>query len=102
MTIASDRTQLGGNSANQLRALVTRIQQVEDVIADCNNDKKEIYGEAKASGFDKRAIRRVVQRLKSDRTQLDEFEAMVDLYEQIVQNVDAEIAAKGKDFDPLE
>ena len=42
---------------NQLRAIVERIEQVEDEIKDLTEAKKEIYAEAKSNGFDVKVLR---------------------------------------------
>ena len=43
----------------QLRAIVERIEQVDDEIKDLTEAKKEIYAEAKSNGFDVKILREV-------------------------------------------
>ncbi len=89
MTGAEDRhhNSLGGAAADQLRAYVTRIERLGEEIDGLNGDKREVYGEAKAAGFDKPTMRKLIQRRRKDRSDLQEEDALLELYEAIVTNV---------------
>jgi uncharacterized protein (UPF0335 family) len=65
---------------NQLRAIVERIEQVEDEIKDLTEAKKEIYAEAKSHGFDVKVLREVIRLRKQDQKERDEHETHLDLY----------------------
>jgi uncharacterized protein (UPF0335 family) len=71
----------GGNTAReQLRSFVERIERLEEekkVIAD---DIKDVYGEAKAMGFDTKVLRRVIAIRKQDENERLEQEAVLDTY----------------------
>lgn len=67
-------------SHDQLRAFVERIERIEEEIKACNDDKKEIYAEAKGNGFDTKAIKIVVKERRADPSELMELEAIVGLY----------------------
>ncbi len=86
---------LGGNSADQLRAYVIRIERLEAEIAELNNDKKDIYAEVKACGFNKKALRKLIMRRKKDTYEVQEEDELLDTYETAVHA--AETATK----DPL-
>lgn len=45
-----------------------------------SDDRKEIFAEAKAFGFDTRAIRAIVKMRKMDQAERQEAEAILDLY----------------------
>ena len=64
----------------QLRALVERIEQIEDEIKDLTEAKKEIYAEAKSNGFDVKVLREVIRVRKQDQKERDEHETLLDLY----------------------
>lgn len=64
----------------QLKAFVERIERLESEIKELNSDKSDIYSEAKASGFDVRALKAVVARRRKDPNEADEHDALVDLY----------------------
>jgi uncharacterized protein (UPF0335 family) len=65
---------------NQLRAIVERIEQVEDEIKDLTEAKKEIFAEAKSNGFDVKVLREVIRVRKQDQKERDEHETLLDLY----------------------
>jgi uncharacterized protein (UPF0335 family) len=65
---------------NQLRAIVERIEQVEDEIKDLTEAKKEIYAEAKSNGFDVKVLREIIRLRKQDQKERDEHETLLDLY----------------------
>ena len=64
----------------QLRAIVERIERLEEEKKALADDIKEVYGEAKANGFDTKTLRKVVTLRKKDRSEREEEEAMLDLY----------------------
>jgi len=65
---------------NQLRAIVERIEQVDDEINDLAEAKREIYAEAKSNGFDVKVLREVIRVRKQDQKERDEHETLLDLY----------------------
>lgn len=78
--MAQAAAQTGGIARDQLRAFVERIERLEEEKAVLTGDIREVYAEAKANGFDVKALRRVVRERKLDRAELQEQEAIVDLY----------------------
>lgn len=64
----------------QLRSFVERIERVEEEIRAMNDDKKEIYSEAKGNGFDTKVLKRVIQIRRQDHAERMEQEAILDLY----------------------
>jgi uncharacterized protein (UPF0335 family) len=69
----------------QLRAIVERIEQVEDEIKDLSEAKKEIYAEAKSNGFDVKVLREVIRLRKQDQKERDEQESLLDTYMQAIK-----------------
>ena len=69
----------GGVAGDQLRALVERIEHVEEEIKALTEDKKDIYAEAKGQGFDVKVIREVVRIRKKDPKERAEHAMLVDL-----------------------
>jgi len=51
-----------GIAGDQLRAIVERIEHVEDEIKELTEAKKEIYLEAKGNGFDVKILREVIRK----------------------------------------
>ena len=73
----------------QLRAIVERIEQVDDEIKDLTESKKEIYAEAKSNGFDVKVLREVIRVRKQDQKERDEQESLLDLYMQAIKAASA-------------
>lgn len=65
---------------DQLRAFIERLERVEEEIRTLNDDKKEIYSEAKSTGFDTKIMKRVLAIRRQDRDQRLEEEAILDTY----------------------
>jgi uncharacterized protein (UPF0335 family) len=70
----------GDVAGDQLRALVERIEQVEEEIKELTEAKKEIYLEAKGNGFDVKVLREVVRVRKQDQKEREEHETLLDVY----------------------
>jgi uncharacterized protein (UPF0335 family) len=70
----------GGVAGDQLRALVERIEHVEEEIKALTEDKKDIYAEAKGQGFDVKILREVVRIRKKDSKEQDEAATLLDVY----------------------
>ena len=64
----------------QLKSLVERIEKLEEEKKTIADDIKEIYGEAKAHGFDTKILRKVIGLRKKDLHEREEEEAILDLY----------------------
>lgn len=67
-------------AAGQLRALIERIERLEEEKKTIADDIKEVYAEAKGTGFDTAAIRQLVRLRKKDQAERQEEEAILDLY----------------------
>lgn len=65
---------------DQLRAFVERVERMDEELKAINDDKKEIYAEAKANGFDVKALKAVIAARRKDEADRLEFEALIDLY----------------------
>lgn len=68
------------NSDGQLKAIVERVEFVEAELREKQDDRKEIYLEAKSSGLDVAAIRAIVRMRREDPAKRAEREASIDLY----------------------
>lgn len=56
-------------AAGQLKSIVQRIERMAEEIADLQDDMREIYKEARMTGFDPKIIRKVVAERKKDGTE---------------------------------
>ena len=64
----------------QIRSFVERVERLEGEKQAITADIKEVYGEAKANGFDVKTMRKIVTMRKVDAAERQEQEAMLDLY----------------------
>ena len=67
-------------AAGQLKAIVERIERLEEEKKEIAEQVKEVYAEAKANGFDTKTLRKVVGLRKKNLEERQEEEAMLDLY----------------------
>ena len=80
---------LGDNSlaADQLSAYVSRVERLEGEIKDRNDDKGEVYAEAKACGLCKKTLRKLIARRQKDSAEVREEDALLELYESAIAGV---------------
>ncbi len=72
--------QLTETTKDKLRQTVARIERLEEERAEIANQVKEVYAEAKAIGYNTKALRQVIRIRKTDRAEREEQEAFLDLY----------------------
>ncbi|MFM9859499.1 DUF2312 domain-containing protein [Pseudoxanthobacter sp. M-2] len=70
----------GGFAAGQLKSFVERIERLEEEKKTISDDIKDVYGEAKANGFDVKILRQVIRLRKQDADERSEQETLLDLY----------------------
>jgi uncharacterized protein (UPF0335 family) len=71
---------LSGQAQGQLKAIIDRIERLEEDKKTIQEDLKEVFAEAKGNGFDTKTLRKVVRWRKQDRAKRQEEEALLDLY----------------------
>lgn len=64
----------------QLKALVERIERLEEEKRTLSEDIKGVYAEAKGHGFDTKILRKVISLRKKEAAEREEEESMLDLY----------------------
>ena len=69
-----------GVARDQLKSIIERIEKLEEEKQALAEDLKEVYGEAKANGFDTKTLRQIVRIRKQDSAERQEQEALLDLY----------------------
>ena len=69
-----------GIAAAELRQFIEQIEQGEAEKADAAERVKEIYAEAKARGYDTKAMRKIISDRKRDRDAVAEEEAILEVY----------------------
>ena len=70
----------GNLARDHLRAFIERIERLEEEKATLMEDIREIYAEAKGTGFDPKIMRQVVRIRKIEPDQRQEQEYVLDTY----------------------
>lgn len=73
-------TDAHGVARDQLRAFIERIERLEEEKKTLSDDIKDVYGEAKGTGFDTAILKKVIALRKKDEQQRMEEEAILDTY----------------------
>lgn len=71
---------IGSNTAAELKRLVERIEEIDRQKADLAADQKEIYAEARSTGFDTKVLRKVIALRKVDPAVREETRSLIDTY----------------------
>ncbi len=78
------------NSAkDQLRIFVERIERLEEEKKALSDDLKEVYAEAKSTGFDTKALRKIISIRKQEDHERQEQEAILATYMQALGMISA-------------
>ena len=67
-------------SRQKVLQFVERVERLEEERREINGHINNVYAEAKAMGYDTKALRKVVQLRRLDRAEREEQEAMVETY----------------------
>lgn len=70
----------GDVSAEQLRLFIERIERLEEEKKGVADDIKDVYSEAKATGFDSKIMRQIVRLRKMEKHARDEQDALLETY----------------------
>ena len=75
-------TEVGGIAGDRLRSFVERIERLEEEKAALAADIREVYSEAKGTGFDVKIIRQIIRLRKMDVSDRQEQEEILDIYKR--------------------
>ncbi len=72
----------GSNLVNgkHLLSFIERVEKLEEEKRQIAEDVKDVYGEAKGTGFDVRIMRKIVSMRRQDKAKRDEEAEILDLY----------------------
>jgi uncharacterized protein (UPF0335 family) len=73
---------VGGIAGDRLKSFIERIERLEEEKRALQEDIKEVFAEAKGTGFDTKIMRQVIKIRKMDKDDLDEQETLLDLYKR--------------------
>lgn len=67
-------------AADQLRLLIERIERLEEEKKGIADDIRDVYAEAKSTGFDTKTMRAIVRLRKLEKHDRDEQDALLETY----------------------
>jgi uncharacterized protein (UPF0335 family) len=73
---------VGGIGGEQLKSFIERIERLEEEKRALAEDIKEVYAEARGSGFEPKIMRQIIRIRKRDQDDLDEEESLIELYKR--------------------
>ena len=65
---------------DQLKAIIERIEHLEEEKKAISDDIRDVYAEAKGNGYDVKALRAIVRLRKQDKDERAEHEAILETY----------------------
>lgn len=77
-------TSSGEVSSERLRSFILRIEKLEESKASVLEDIKDVYGEAKSTGFDVKIIRKIVRLRKIEVEKRREEDELLELYKSAI------------------
>tara|TARA_R110000796_G_scaffold117736_1_gene230803 strand:- start:32688 stop:32978 length:291 start_codon:yes stop_codon:yes gene_type:complete len=75
-------TEVGGIQADQLASYVERIERLEEEKSNLMTDIKEVYGEAKALGYDVKILREIIRLRKMEDHERTDQEEILEVYKR--------------------
>ena len=73
---------VGGIASAQLKSFIERIERLEEEKRALGEDIKEVYAEAKGTGFEPKIMRQILKIRKMDKDEHDEQESLLDIYKR--------------------
>ena len=73
---------VGGIAGERLRSFIERIERLEEEKRALSGDIKEVFAEAKGTGFDAKTMRQIIRIRRMDKDDLDEQETLLDIYKR--------------------
>ena len=67
-------------AAEQLRLFIERIERLEEEKKGMADDIRDVYAEAKSTGYDTKTMRAIVKLRRMEKHHRDEAEALLDTY----------------------
>jgi uncharacterized protein (UPF0335 family) len=79
-----DVKDVGGVAGARLKAFVERIEKLEEEKTAVSTDIKDVYGEAKGTGFDVKTLRKLIRLRKMDAEKREEEDQLLELYRSAI------------------
>jgi len=79
---------VGGVAGDHLKSYLERIERLEEEKKALSDDIKEIFAEAKGTGFNTKAMKHILRARRMTKAEYQEEEYMVDLYKHVLGMLD--------------
>jgi uncharacterized protein (UPF0335 family) len=73
---------VGGVAVERLKSFIERIERLEEEKRALSGDIKEVYAEAKGTGFEPKIMRQIIKLRQMDKEEIDEEESLLDVYKR--------------------
>lgn len=84
MENTSQSQDVGGVAGARLKSFVERIERLEEEKSAIADDIKDVYAEAKGTGFDTKTLRKIVSLRKLDVEKRREADELLELYKSAI------------------
>jgi uncharacterized protein (UPF0335 family) len=78
----------------RIRSFIERIENLDSELQELNEQKKEVFSEAKGEGFDVKILKEIIKLRKQDQDERDEHETLLDTYLRAMEMAEKEPTAK--------
>lgn len=83
-TANDDAQEVGGVAGKRLKSFIERIERLEEEKAALAEDIKEVFAEAKGTGFDVKTMRKLIRLRKMDAEKRREEDELLSLYKAAI------------------
>lgn len=87
MAYPSNSDDAYGVTAVQVKNFIERVEQLNSEIKDIQDQRKEVFAEAKGSGFDTAVLRDIIRDRKKNADELAEKAAIKDMYTTALSSI---------------
>jgi uncharacterized protein (UPF0335 family) len=78
----------------RIRSFIERIENLDSELQELNEQKKEVFSEAKGEGFDVKILKEIIKLRKQDQDERDEHETLLEVYLRAIETAEKEPQAK--------
>ena len=78
---------VGGIAGDRLKSFIERIERLEEEKGSLASDIRDIFSEAKGTGFDTKIMRAIIRLRKLDSADIEEQETLTDLYKRALNMI---------------
>ena len=75
-----------GIAGDRIRSFVERVEHLEAELQEINEQKKEVFAEAKGEGFDVKILKEIIKLRKQDKDERDEHDSLLDVYMRAMES----------------